>query len=124
MLRSPNLLRRAHGPGWALVGDAGYHRDPITGLGISDAYRDAELLTGGLDQALRGVTDERTALAAYQQQRDATLRDTFELTCALASYPPITEFVALQKRLSAAIDVDASTVAARPAPGNREPTAA
>jgi 2-polyprenyl-6-methoxyphenol hydroxylase-like FAD-dependent oxidoreductase len=124
MLRSPNLLRRAHGPGWALVGDAGYHRDPITGLGISDAYRDAELLTGALDQALRGVTDERTALAAYQQQRDATLRDTFELTCALASYPPITEFVALQKRLSAAIDVDASTVAARPAPGNREPTAA
>ena len=40
----PNYLRRPHGPGWALVGDAGYHRDPITGHGITDAFRDAELL--------------------------------------------------------------------------------
>ena len=40
----PNHVRQAHGPGWALVGDAGYHRDPITGHGISDAFRDAELL--------------------------------------------------------------------------------
>src|SRR6266545_4869238 len=44
MLRAPNHLRTAHGPGWALVGDAGYHRDPVTGHGLSDAYRDAELL--------------------------------------------------------------------------------
>ena len=56
MLRSPNLLRRAHGPGWALVGDAGYHRDPITGHGLSDAYRDAELLADALHRALRGET--------------------------------------------------------------------
>ena len=40
----PNHVRRAGGPGWALVGDAGYHRDPITGHGITDAFRDAELL--------------------------------------------------------------------------------
>ena len=42
--RLPNQVRRAWGPGWALVGDALYHRDPITGHGITDAYRDAELL--------------------------------------------------------------------------------
>ena len=43
-VRSPQLVRRAAGPGWALVGDAGYHRDPITGHGMTDALRDAELL--------------------------------------------------------------------------------
>jgi 2-polyprenyl-6-methoxyphenol hydroxylase-like FAD-dependent oxidoreductase len=45
-MRLPNHVRAATGPGWALVGDAGYHRDPITGHGITDAFRDAELLAG------------------------------------------------------------------------------
>jgi 2-polyprenyl-6-methoxyphenol hydroxylase-like FAD-dependent oxidoreductase len=120
MLHAPNLLRAAHGPGWALVGDAGYHRDPVTGHGISDAYRDAELLTRALDRALRGTADEHTALAGYQHRRDRALRDIFELTCALAGYPPVPEFVYLQKLLSAAIDVEAATVAAAPTPGVRE----
>ena len=52
----PNIVRRpigGPGAGWALVGDAGYHRDPITGHGITDAFRDAELLANALDVALR-----------------------------------------------------------------------
>src|SRR5215472_4670035 len=122
MLRSPNVIRRAHGPGWALVGDAGYHRDPITGHGLSDAYRDAELLAVALDQALRGAAEEGIALAGYQQQRDEAVRDIFDLTCALADYPPATEFVDLQKRLSAAIDAEPPPrPAAPPVPGRREP---
>ena len=100
-------------PGWALVGDAGYHRDAVTGHGISDAYRDAELLADALDQALRGEVDERTALAGYQRQRDVALREVFELTCALAAYPPVPEFVELQKQLGRAIDAEAATLAAR-----------
>ena len=74
MLRQPNQLRQAFGPGWALVGDAGYYRDAITAYGISDAFRDAELLAVALDQALDGDGEETTALAAYQQQRDQALR--------------------------------------------------
>ncbi len=120
MLRLPNQLRRAHGRGWALVGDAGYHRDAVTGYGLSDAYRDAELLAVALDQAVRGRTDESTALAGYQRQRDDALREVFELTCALAAYPPVSEFVDLQKQLSKAIDTEAAEVAARPVPGERE----
>jgi 2-polyprenyl-6-methoxyphenol hydroxylase-like FAD-dependent oxidoreductase len=116
MLRTPNYVRRASGPGWALVGDAGYHRDAVTGHGLSDAYRDAELLAVALDQALRGDADETTALAGYQRQRDRALRDIFDLTCALASYPPVMEFVELQKRLSVAIDIEAADVAARSLP--------
>jgi len=80
MLRQPNQLRQAFGPGWALVGDAGYYRDAITAYGISDAFRDAELLAAALNQALRGAVEEPTALAGYQQQRDQALREIFELT--------------------------------------------
>jgi 2-polyprenyl-6-methoxyphenol hydroxylase-like FAD-dependent oxidoreductase len=120
MLRNPNLLRAAHGPGWALVGDAGYHRDPITGHGLSDAYRDAELLAGGLDAALRGDVDETSALAGYQYERDQALREVFELTCALAGYPPVSEFVELQKQLGQAIDTGAADLFARPMPGEHE----
>ena len=117
MLRTPNYRRRAHGPGWALVGDAGYHRDAVTGHGISDAYRDAELLAVALHQTLCGDADESTALAGYQHRRDQALREVFDLTCAMASYPPVAEFVALQKRLARAIDVEATELAARPVPG-------
>jgi 2-polyprenyl-6-methoxyphenol hydroxylase-like FAD-dependent oxidoreductase len=109
MFRMPNQVRAAHGPGWALVGDAGYHRDAITGYGISDAYRDAELLACALDRALRGEADDDTALARYQRQRDDALREIFELTCALAAFPPADEFVLLQKRLGRAIDSGALT---------------
>ena len=107
MLRTPNLLRRAHGPGWALAGDAGYHRDAVTGHGISDAYRDAHLLAAVLDPVLRGDADEGAALAGYQYRRDRALREVFELTLALAAYPPVPEFIDLQKQLSRAIDVAA-----------------
>jgi flavin-dependent dehydrogenase len=120
MLRQPNQLRQAFGPGWALVGDAGYHRDAVTAYGISDAFRDAELLAVALDQALMGVAEETTALAAYQHQRDQALREIFELTCALAAYPPVPRFIELQKQLSAAIDKQASALAARPVPGERQ----
>jgi len=121
MLRMPNWLRRAYGPGWALVGDSGYHRDAITGYGLSDAYRDAELLAVALHHALRGDADEATALATYQRRRDDALRDVFDLTCALAEYPAAPEFVERQKQLSNAIDVEAARLADLPIPGQQEP---
>jgi len=120
MLRAPNQVRLAHGPGWALVGDAGYHRDAVTGYGISDAYRDAELLAVVLDRALCGASDDHTALAGYQRRRDRALRGVFELTCSMAAYPPVPEFVELQKRLGRAIEVEAAELADRPVPGERE----
>jgi flavin-dependent dehydrogenase len=50
MVRQPNQLRQAFGPGWALVGDAGYYRDAVTAYGISDAFHHAELLAAALDR--------------------------------------------------------------------------
>lgn len=112
----PNHVRQAWGPGWALVGDAGYHRDPITGHGITDAFRDAELLVVALDRTLRDERDEAPALAEYQRQRNHQLRDVYEATCALASFPPVDEFVSHQKRVSEAIEREADFLAALPAP--------
>jgi flavin-dependent dehydrogenase len=119
MLRQPNQLRQAFGPGWALVGDAGYYRDAVTAYGISDAFRDAELLAVAVDQALGDAEQAPAALAGYQQQRDQALREIFELTCRLAAYPPVPAFIELQKQLSAAIDKQAAAMAARPVPGQR-----
>ena len=119
VLRQPNRLRRAYGPGWALVGDAGCHHDAVTACGISDAFRDAELLALALDQALCGNADEATALGRYEQRRNRALTEIFEITCSLAAYPPVPTFVELQKRLAAAIDKEAAALAARPIPGKR-----
>jgi 2-polyprenyl-6-methoxyphenol hydroxylase-like FAD-dependent oxidoreductase len=110
----PNHLRQASGPGWALVGDAGYHRDPITGHGLTDAFRDAELLAEAADAVLRG-TDEPVAMRTYERQRDDAIRDTFRITRALAAFPAADRFVELQGELSRALDVEARQLAARPA---------
>jgi flavin-dependent dehydrogenase len=121
VLRQPNQLRQASGPGWALVGDAGYYRDAVTAYGISDAFHHAELLAVALDRALGASAEEEqaAALAGYQRQRDQALREVFELTCRLSAYPPVPAFVELQKQLAAAIDRQSAALAARPVPGER-----
>jgi flavin-dependent dehydrogenase len=117
MLRQPSQIRQPFGRGWALVGDAGYHRDAVTAHGISDAFRDAELLAVAIDQALGAGAEETAALAGYQRQRYQALRELFEITCRLAAYPAVPAFIELQKQLSAAIDSEAAALASRPVPG-------
>ena len=116
MLRMPNHFRQAAGPGWALVGDAGYHRDAITGYGISDAFRDAELLATALDAALRDPADETAPLTAYGRDRDRMARPVFDITNELATFPGADRFVELQKQLARVIDDQAGELAARPSP--------
>jgi flavin-dependent dehydrogenase len=87
--RLPNFRRRPYGDGWALVGDAGYHKDPILAVGIGDAFRDAELLaeaigTGDLPGYERG-RDERSA---------ASYRQTLEFAALQPPPPPMQELLA------------------------------
>jgi flavin-dependent dehydrogenase len=114
MMSIPNQIVQPVGDGWALVGDAGYHRDAITGHGISDAFRDAELLAVALDRALLSPAEEHDALCTYQHERDRMLREIFELTCELSEVPPRPRFVELQKQLATAIDRHAGELAERP----------
>ena len=111
----PNLVRQATGPGWALVGDAGYHRDPITGHGMTDAFRDAELLAQAADEALLHRGSEDTAMAAYDWRRREALRESFRITLELGKFPDPDRFTALQIELARALEEEAVELAALPA---------
>ena len=83
-----------------LVGDAGYHKDSITAQGITDAFRDAELLATALDQGLSGTRPAGDALADYQRLRDEAVRPMYEHTYQLAALePPTAEMQALFQAL-------------------------
>lgn len=85
----PNFFRRSHGPGWALVGDAGYTKDPITAQGISDAFVDAERVAGAIAAGLAGSDDDLArSLAAAQRERDTQALPMYEFTCQVASLEP------------------------------------
>ena len=111
----PNYLRKGTGPGWALVGDACYHKDPAPADGISDAFRAAEYLAealddalsegGGslettyeerhaevalplLDMALRVASFEKTPNERLEAFLEIRMRDTEESAVILASVAP------------------------------------
>jgi flavin-dependent dehydrogenase len=80
----PNYFRKPYGPGWALVGDAGYHRDFITGLGINDAFRDAELVAKATDEGLSGTRPMDEAMAAYETKRNDLAMPLYDITTRMA----------------------------------------
>jgi flavin-dependent dehydrogenase len=84
----PNFFRKPFGPGWALVGDAGYHKDPIGAQGISDAFRDAELLADALDQGFSGNRPVAEALDEYEQKRNDAVMAMYEFNAEMASLEP------------------------------------
>jgi flavin-dependent dehydrogenase len=67
----PNFFRKPYGAGWALVGDAGHHKDPTLAFGISDAFCDAELLAEAIHQGFSGAQPLEAALTEYEQSRNA-----------------------------------------------------
>ncbi len=100
----PGRARQSWGPGWALVGDAGYFKDPITSHGITDALRDAELLAEQVLAAHGGSVAEEVALGHYQDVREHLSRELFEVTEAVAAYDWDADGIrALLRRLSAAM---------------------
>jgi menaquinone-9 beta-reductase len=103
---APGYLRQCHGAGWALVGDAGYFKDPLTAHGITDALRDADLLSHAI------VAGGTRALAAYQRGRDALSLPFLRITDAIASFSwDLDEVKQLHADLSAAMKEETSHVA-------------
>jgi flavin-dependent dehydrogenase len=84
----PGFFRKPYGPGWALVGDAGYHKHPLTAYGITDAFRDAEIVAAALDEALAGRRQYDDVMAGYQQSRDERSQPIYQLTCEFAKLEP------------------------------------
>ncbi|HXW53477.1 MAG TPA: FAD-binding monooxygenase, partial [Myxococcota bacterium] len=88
-----NYFRRPFGPGWALVGDAGYVRDPITAQGISDSFLSAELLTQAIDEVTSGRTHPMSAFAEYERRRNAQVFRMYDFTLTTASLALVPEDV-------------------------------
>ena len=84
----PNFFRKPYGPGWALVGDAGVHKDPITAQGITDAFRDSELLARAIDAGFAGRQPLDEALAGYEQKRNEILMPIYEFIVEHATLEP------------------------------------
>jgi 2-polyprenyl-6-methoxyphenol hydroxylase-like FAD-dependent oxidoreductase len=124
----PGYFRKPFGPGWALVGDAGYHKNPITAMGINDAFRDAELLTDALDDAFSGRRTYEDGMTAYQRARDQAALPVYEFTDDFAQLrPPPPDLQQLlgamagnQQAMDGFVSVQASTLPAPEffAPGN------
>ncbi|HEX6514414.1 MAG TPA: FAD-dependent monooxygenase [Nocardioidaceae bacterium] len=111
----PGFVRRASGPGWALVGDAGYFKDPVTAHGMTDALRDAELLADAVLAGLSGSRTEAVALAGYQQLRDRLSSRLFRATTEVARFAWDPDHVhRLLREVSAAMTDEVEELQGRP----------
>jgi 2-polyprenyl-6-methoxyphenol hydroxylase-like FAD-dependent oxidoreductase len=86
----PNYFRKPYGPGWVLVGDAGYIKDSITAQGITDAFLDAERCSAALEETLTGTCAFDDAMQAYQRARDEDALPMYRLTLQVAALDPPT----------------------------------
>ena len=91
MATIPNFFRTATGPGWALVGDAGYYKDPIAAQGISDAFRDVDLLAEAIHSGLSGTQPITDALAGYAAHRDEEALPWYRWTQRLGKLEELSE---------------------------------
>jgi len=83
--------RQAWGSGWALVGDAGAFEDPLSTHGITDAFRDAELLAAAVRVYRDGSATEAGALTGFQSARERMAEPLFGVVESIASYRWTTE---------------------------------
>jgi flavin-dependent dehydrogenase len=81
----PNFLRKTFGPGWALVGDACYHKDPSPADGITDAFRGADYLAEAIDEFLRGG-DEEAALTRFEERHAEIAIPLLDSAVAVADF--------------------------------------
>jgi flavin-dependent dehydrogenase len=87
-LPTTNYFRQPYGPGWMLIGDAGYLKDPIAAQGIADAFRDAEACAAAVDDVLSSSRAFDTVMHEFRRLRDESALPMYELTCQLATLAP------------------------------------
>lgn len=93
----PQFYRKPYGKGWALIGDAGCHKDPFLALGICDALRDIDFLADGLDEGFSGRRPIEQALGDFERRRNDASREDFAENLRFARFEPIpAELLALR----------------------------
>lgn len=95
-----NFYRQSFGKGWALVGDAAYHRDPLPGMGIGDAFLGAQLLADALADGLVDDTHLDCSLTTYQSTFRNRTMPTFEYTLKAASLKDPASAVPIYERIA------------------------
>ncbi len=80
--------RQATGKGWALVGDAGVTMDPITAAGISNAFRDADLLSAAIHDGLNSGDGLDDVVERFGSERDAVSVPLYEFARESAKLEP------------------------------------
>jgi flavin-dependent dehydrogenase len=117
---APNYFCTPYGPGWVLVGDAGYSKDSITAQGISDSFRDAERVTAALVEVFEHGRSFAPTMAAYQQARDAHALPIYEFTTQLATLegppPEMQQLLAVVRGSQDAMDAFVSLIAGTVSP--------
>ena len=103
----PTFFRRSAGPGWALMGDAGHHKDPLIARGIADAFRDAAILAVSVTRYWDSGLDE--AVAAYERRRDRDARPLAEANLAIAALDQPGSVLAERWRSAAALEQQLGT---------------
>jgi flavin-dependent dehydrogenase len=88
-----SYFRVSAGPGWALVGDAGHFKDPVTAQGIRDALRFGRLvgesLAGLPDLSAGGVDAVDSVLAEWERRRDRECLEAFYWTDRTGRADPV-----------------------------------
>jgi len=111
----PGYVRRSWGRGWALVGDAGYFKDPLSAHGLTDALRDAELLARAIVAVVLDGASEHEALARYQATRDSLSTALFDVIDVIAGHRwKDHEIAGLLLQLNAAMGEEVEILAALP----------
>lgn len=82
--RQRNFFRKAYGRGWALIGDAGCHKDTITARGITDAFIQAEALIAAIGPDLRNPEALAASLRRFADRRDQLLTEQYRRTLQVA----------------------------------------
>jgi hypothetical protein len=98
-----SYFRRSAGPGWALAGDAGHFKDPVTAQGIRDALRFGRLLGEAVAPVLEhGPHALDRTLAAWARRRDRECAETYAWTNTLGRAEAMTPLEAELYRAAAA----------------------
>ena len=92
-----NYFRKAFGPGWVLLGDAVHHKDSITARGITDAFIQAQSLTGYIGERLHDDAALGAALKRYEDDLDDLFYSFYQGALNVAELKPEGQAVMLQK---------------------------
>jgi flavin-dependent dehydrogenase len=113
------FMRASYGPGWALVGDAGYYENPLAAHGIMNAFRDAEWMAMALDNTFSGRSPAQDALRDFEVNRNEAETPLYESAGRRSTLSPSPENIrnlikaleGKQDDINAFFGVDVGTVA-------------